>query len=101
MSKPHTIDEIKHITTDIARKYGVKSVRLFGSYARNEATEKSDIDLLIEKGKISGLFGLSGFKLDLEDKLQAKVDVMTKISLSPAFLKAIEKEEVLLYDEQY
>ena len=54
-----TIEKIKEIITPICKKYGVKRAYLFGSYARNEATEKSDVDIRIESGKIRGLFQLA------------------------------------------
>ena len=50
-----TIEEIRDKITPICQKYGVKSAYLFGSYARGEATEKSDVDIRIEQGDLSGL----------------------------------------------
>ena len=47
MGKIYTIDEITAAVKPIAEKYGIDKVWLFGSYARGEATEKSDVDLLI------------------------------------------------------
>jgi predicted nucleotidyltransferase len=46
------IEEIRNIVRDIAQRYGVKRVTLFGSYARGEANLDSDIDLRIDKGQI-------------------------------------------------
>ncbi len=51
----YTIDEIKNIIKPIAIKYNVESIYLFGSYARGEATQDSDLDFLV--------FGGAGFKL--------------------------------------
>lgn len=50
-----TVDEIKRTIIPKARAYGIKSVRLFGSYARGEANDFSDVDLLIDRGKLGGL----------------------------------------------
>jgi len=61
MERAYTIDEIKNISVPIAQKYGVKKLALFGSYARRENRLFSDIDFLIEKGRIQGLFMLGGF----------------------------------------
>ena len=47
MGKIYTVDEITAAVKPIAEKYGIDKVWLFGSYARGEATEKSDVDLLI------------------------------------------------------
>ncbi len=53
--KIYSIKEIKDIVSPIAKKYGVERVYLFGSYARGEATDKSDLDLRIDKGGLKGL----------------------------------------------
>ena len=45
---PYTIDEISQRVMPVAKRYGLSAVYLFGSYARGEATSKSDIDLLID-----------------------------------------------------
>lgn len=46
----YSIEQIRRITQPIAAAYGIRSMRLFGSYARGEATEDSDVDILIDKG---------------------------------------------------
>ena len=51
----YTIDEIKTKVNPIGAVYGVKSISLFGSYARGNANDDSDVDLYIEKGNIKGL----------------------------------------------
>ena len=95
----YAIEEIKDVVCEIAKKYGVERVSLFGSYARGEARQDSDIDLRIDKGRIRGLFQLSGFHLDLEEKLKTHVDVLTTESLNDKFLKRISGEEILLYEQ--
>ena len=96
---PYTIEELQRLIAPVARQYGVKSVSLFGSYSRGTATADSDVDLLIEKGQIRGLFQLSGFRLDVEDALQLPVDVVTTESSDRAFVDHISKDKVLLYGE--
>lgn len=64
----------------IAKKYGVKNIRVFGSVARGEAGPKSDLDLLIDMEKHS-LRQLVGFKLDVEDALGKGVDVVEACAL--------------------
>ena len=73
-------------------------VWLFGSYARGEATEKSDVDLLIDGGSIRTLFQLSALRLELEDALQKSVDLITVGNNDERFLKKIRQDEVILYD---
>ena len=46
-----TIDEIKAVVTPICERYGVDKVTLFGSYARGEADDQSDVDLMVDGGK--------------------------------------------------
>lgn len=96
-SQIYSIEDIRDIVSDIAQQYGVERVWLFGSYARGEARPDSDIDLRIDKGRIRGLFQLSGFHLDIEEKLNARVDVLTTESLDEKFLRRISGEEIVLY----
>ena len=94
------VEEIKDIVSVTAEKYGAERVLLFGSYARGEATHKSDIDLRLDKGKIRGLLQLSGFRIALEDRLDISVDVLTTESLDKDFLNRIQDEEILLYEHK-
>ena len=95
--KAYTLDEIRDIVSRLARQYGAKRVYLFGSYARGEMTEASDIDLRIDKGEIRG-FQLAGLLLDLEDSLGVPVDLVPTTSLDQHFLNSIQDEEGLLYE---
>ena len=97
--KKVTIEEIKAVVEPIARKYGVERVCLFGSYARGDVTENSDVDLRVDKGSLKGMFALCGLYTEIEEALQIKVDVLTTGSLEDDFLRKIQKEEVLLYAE--
>lgn len=92
-----SISTIKERITPICKAYGVEKVFLFGSYARGEATEASDVDLRIEKGKIKDLFTLSGFRLDVMDILKNKVDILIGLPNSKKFKKNLSKDEVLIY----
>ncbi len=93
----YSIEDIRRIITPIAQQPGVASVSLFGSYSKGTASSTSDVDLKIEKGKISSLFQLSGFRLAVEDALKLLVDLVTSESSDRAFLDMIKDEEVLLY----
>ena len=94
---PYTIRELEKIVVPIAKRHGIESVRLFGSYAKGTANESSDVDLLIEKGRLKSLFQLSAFRLDVEDALRLPVDLVTTASADKLFIDAISREEVLLY----
>ena len=99
-----TMDEIKNVVRPLAKKYNMEAIYLFGSYARGEATEASDVDLRIDRGdskKLKGLFGVSGFRLDLVDALGREVDLLTCIPqgpLSEQFTASLKRDEVLIYD---
>jgi len=98
-TESYTIEDIKKIIYIIALKYGVERVVLFGSYARGEENRDSDIDLLIDKGEIKGLFQFTAFKRELEENLKKPVDVLTKGALNEKFLNRINKEEIVLYEK--
>ena len=81
--------------------YGVDVVEivLFGSYARGNATENSDIDLLVEKGKPMSLLKLSGMRQSVQEALNLSVDLVTTAGIEDAFYKEIAGTEILLYEE--
>lgn len=95
----YTLEEIRNIVYVVALKYGVDRVILFGSYARGEQKENSDIDLLVDKGAIKGLFQFAAFQRELQEKLKKPVDVLTKASLSERFLNEVNNEEIVLYEK--
>ena len=97
-TKIYSINEIKDIVVPIAKKYGLGKVLLFGSYARGEATQNSDIDLRINAGKAKGYFALGGFQYEVSEKLQKPVDVAITRTLRKSFREHIKKEEILFYD---
>ena len=93
----YTIQELRERISPLARTYGVKSVSLFGSYARGTARPDSDVDLKIEKGALRSLYQLCAFRLAVEDALQISVDLVTSESSDRSFLARIAQEEVSLY----
>lgn len=95
--KTYTLDEIRKIVSKLAAQYGAKRVYLFGSFARGDMTDSSDIDLRIDKGSIKG-FQLAGLLLDLEDSLGRPVDLVPTTSLDQHFLDFIHDDEMLLYE---
>ena len=97
--KTYTIDEIKNIVTPIAEKYQLAQVYLFGSFARGDFNEQSDIDLRINKGNLKGLFALCGFYTEISETLKRRVDILTTGNLSEEFLENIREDEVMLYTD--
>ena len=96
----YTLEEIKEKTTPIAVSYGIQSLGVFGSYARNEATDASDIDICVEKGSLRSLLQYFAFVNDLEEKLGCHVDVVTTEIEDKNFLNHILRERILLYERQ-
>ena len=76
----------------LARQHGVRQVSLFGSAARDQATEFSDIDLLVQMEEGRTLFDLIAFKLDAEALLGREVDVVSRDGLSPYLAEYILAE---------
>ena len=98
--KNYSIEDIKNIITPIAKQYQIERVYLFGSFARGDSDEKSDIDLRIDRGKLKGMFALCGFYTEVSEALQRDVDVLTTGSLEQDFLDGLKNEEILLYVEK-
>lgn len=104
----YKIEEIAERVRPIAERYGIPKVYLFGSYARGEATENSDIDLLIDAQNIRGLFALGGVYGDLEEALNKEIDLVTIEALDERkddpltmkFVKEISSEEKLIYENK-
>ena len=96
-----TIDEIREKIRPICEQYKIEKVWLFGSYARGEACEDSDVDLHVKPPQGIGLFGLGGLYADLEEALGKEIDLITRIPEEyKIFKKYVERDEILLYDHQ-
>ena len=95
-----TIEDIKQVAIPIAIEFGVGRLALFGSYARGEHHEYSDIDFLIEKGNIRDFFQYNDFLQRLEDELGVPVDLVTYDALKSSMIADVIKEEVLLYERK-
>jgi uncharacterized protein len=76
----------------LSDRYGVRSIALFGSYARGEQTEASDIDLLVEFSKTPDLYAMGELVLDLEEWLALRVDLFTRSTLKPRMLRHVDED---------
>lgn len=97
MKLKHLILEKKEQIIDIAAKHGAYNVRVFGSVARGEETENSDIDLLIDYDldKITPWFP-SGLMQDLQSILGRKVDIVTANGLKERVKEQVLQEAIKL-----
>jgi len=80
----------------IAEKYGARNLRLFGSAARGDADENSDVDLLVEMDQGRSLFDMGGMLMELEALLGRKVDIVTEKGLKKRIRERVMKEAVPL-----
>ena len=90
-----TIKQIKQRIKPVMEKHGIKDVYLFGSYARGEANNNSDVDIYCESGDVDTLFKEVDFKEELENALGKKVDVVTIGSrMHDFFRKQLEEDKI-------
>lgn len=93
-----TLRDIKEAVRQAASAHDINKAYLFGSCARGEATESSDIDLCLETGPSFSLFSAGDFSSCLERALEAPVDVVTERSLYPFVREGMLKDRVLVYE---
>ena len=99
--KIYTIEEIKIILQDILEKFAVKRAILFGSYAKNTPTPKSDIDLVIDsEGKLLNIY-FYGLLEDLVQRLQKNIDLfeISEIQKGSKIYNDIKNEGVVVYEK--
>jgi len=77
-------------------RYGAGNIRVFGSIARGEETDKSDVDLLVDFAPGRSLLDLAGFELALEDLLHCRVDVVADGGIHPLIEDRILNDAVPL-----
>lgn len=93
-----TIQAIKKQIIPILKDQGVIKAAFFGSFATGNERPGSDVDLLVKFNHSVSLMDLSGLKLDLEDKVGRKFDVLTYNGIHPRLKKIILKEQKIIYD---
>ena len=87
--KQHRADVLK-----LAARYGATDIRVFGSVARGEANDSSDIDLLVRMAPGRSVFDIGGLLMDLQDLLGRRVDVVTERGLRPRIREQVLREAV-------
>lgn len=95
-----TFYDIKTRGIPVLKRQGVLKAALFSSFARNEAGQNSDIDLLVKLDKSKTLLDLVALKLELKEKLKRKVDLLTYDSINPLLKSRILKEQKLIYEKR-
>jgi hypothetical protein len=95
-----TTQAIKKKIIPILKRQGVTKAALFGSAVRGKMRKRSDIDILVNLKKNKTLLDLVGLKLDLEEKLGRKVDVLTYDGLHPLLKDIILNEQKVIYESK-
>ena len=90
-------EEIKKKIISILVKYGIKKILIFGSYARNEATPNSDLDLIVEFPEGTSLIDHIGIEFELSEALNMKIDLLSQNGISLYIKDQIMKEAIVIY----
>jgi len=92
MKRDRVLQTLRKKNAELTTQFGVKSLLLFGSVARDEDTSSSDVDLLVEFNRPIGYFGLFALQEYLEELLGCSVDLGTTDSLKPYIKERIARE---------
>ncbi len=102
-----TSQTIKHSLFDptdqlekICQEAEISYLGLFGSYARNEAKNDSDIDLLVDFDNSKSFFDLARLQFELQDFLKKKVDIVSRKNVKSSLKPYIEKDLITIYEKR-
>jgi len=96
-SREHILELLRQVKPDVEKQYHVRSMALFGSYSRNEQTEASDVDLLVDFAEPINYVAIGRFAETLEARLGLPVDLIPADALKPRHHKVIQED--LMYVE--
>ena len=94
MTRLSIIARLRRLRPVLARRYGIKSLMLFGSYARGEQSARSDVDLLVEFKEPIDLFRYIEIENYLSDEIGTKFDLVMPDALKPRLRERINNEAV-------
>lgn len=94
MSRDDVCRILRQHQEELHGRYGVKSLQVFGSVARDEAAAGSDADLLVEFSRAPGFDGYMDLKFRLEELLGCRVDLVMRKALKPYAVTAVEREAI-------
>jgi len=101
MSKDERIKQIAEKAAPVFKKYGIEYAGLFGSYARGDEKEDSDVDILVRRGSKSlSLFDFIGMKDEISDILDKNVDLVSEKAVIPYFKDHIFSDLRAIYGER-
>lgn len=88
------IEQLKKSAVPVLKEAGVLQSDIFGSAARGETTDESDIDFLVDLPRGTSLFDLADLQIKLEETLGRKVDILTYRSISPLLKDYINRDKI-------
>ena len=92
MTRSEALNRLGALLPEARSRFGVAAISLFGSVARDEATDQSDLDVLVDFAGPATFANFMGLKLYLEDSLGVRVDLVTRRALRPRMRDRIESE---------
>ncbi|MBC8315118.1 MAG: nucleotidyltransferase domain-containing protein [Bacteroidales bacterium] len=90
------INDIKESIKPILSKYGIRNAFIVGSVARGEDTIQSDIDIVVEIDQPLSLLTFARIKIELEEILHKKVDLIERSAIKPRLKKYLLENEILI-----
>lgn len=87
---------LKKKSIPILKRYGVRRAAVFGSFARNRTRKSSDIDILVDIQKDISLLDFIGLKLEIEEALGKKVDLVEYNTIKPLIKERVIKEQLVI-----
>ncbi len=94
VNRDSILEKLRNHLPSLREQYAVETLEVFGSYVRGQATETSDLDLLVTFSEIPGLFTFIALENHLTDLLGVKVDLVMKDALKPVIGERIIAEAV-------
>ncbi len=91
-----SLEEVRKRVIFVLKRHDVVHAAIFGSFARGEPGEDSDLDILVEFGSEKSLLDLVALQLELEEALRREVDVLTYRALHPRIKERVLKEQVTI-----
>ena len=89
-------DQQYSVIKEVLSAFRPTLIGIFGSYARNEQTKESDLDILVNFGETISLLDIIGLEQELSEKLGVKVDLLTERAVHPKIKKYIEEDLIIL-----
>ncbi|MBI5474510.1 MAG: nucleotidyltransferase family protein [Ignavibacteriae bacterium] len=92
-----TRSDMRRVIVDFLKQHDARRISVFGSFARGEETEESDIDILVSFNRDISFLDLVGLELELSDMLGKKVDLVMEGGVNPMLKPYIDRDIEIIY----